>query len=231
MTEKKIKPVSPDLPGRDDKKTPAAAPADSAGSPPGTAAVSAPQEYGPAGPAASQPKPAAKVWVRGPYKKKNKKPSPKPAAAEEIARVKGKTLAGTLKVLHELAAKLPGLEALELDANESKLLADALREFSEAYPSVKVSPKLAVWFTLISTLGVIYGPRFILIRMQFEMRRAKARATSKPPAQVIPLKPQAAAEPPASVSVPLESRPVTAAKPLPPELNIPAGPDELEDGS
>lgn len=120
---------------------------------------------------------------RGPYKPRRGSNRP---VGERHAEVKGKTLTGTLTILHDLISKIPMLECMALDATEAKLLGDALRDFSEEYPSVKLSNRVAVAVTLITACACIYGPRAVLIKMEFEARRLeKLKANAKKPTLTI----------------------------------------------
>ena len=129
------------------------------------------------------------VGKRGPYKPR--KGGSSRSAGERHSDVKGKTLTGTLVVLHDLISKVPTLECMSLDADEAKLLGDALRDFSEEYPSVKLSPRIAAAVTLITACACIYGPRAIIIKMEFEARRLeKLKAAAKKPTLTIVPRPQ-----------------------------------------
>ncbi len=66
--------------------------------------------------------------------------------------------------LHMMLAKFTGINELEIDHAESKLLSDAIATVSSHY-NTTIDPKIIAWIGLIGVCGSIYGPRFAAYRI------------------------------------------------------------------
>lgn len=139
------------------------------------------------------PRPAVTAQVKhgrgrkpGPYGTYNKRSHRRDPSAGASTAVKPPTPARmateTLVMLHEFMALLPGFDAMRLDAGEQRTIEKAVQQFLTAYPEFSVSPKITAWCTLAGAGAVIYGPRFLLIREELRVRRAKrVRNVESPP--------------------------------------------------
>lgn len=71
-----------------------------------------------------------------------------------------------------MLAGLTKIEALKIDREESKIIADAVAEVASHYDTV-IDPKKIAWFGLISALVTVYGSRIGTIALGEKMERAK----------------------------------------------------------
>lgn len=129
---------------------------------------------------------------RGPYRRPQRSET-----RERVTEIKGKSLAHTIQTLLDLVSKIPALGPMALDHDEAKALADSLKQWQEAYPDSKLSPKLAANVTLISTLAVVFGPRVVLVWMELQARAELKRQTARRKAPVLHItpRPEPAADP------------------------------------
>lgn len=112
-------------------------------------------------------------------KKRGRKPAPRDADGNIIREVKTasststtssptkktarkavdvETFARQLVGIHQMIAKLPGMAAFEISADEAAMLAPAMTQCSEEY-GVSVSPKTAATFQLVAVGFMVYAPR------------------------------------------------------------------------
>src|SRR5690606_32627743 len=64
--------------------------------------------------------------------------------------------------LHMMAAAATKTPELELDKQESAMLASAISDVQSHY-NFDVSEEVTIWVNLITALGAIYGPRVVVI--------------------------------------------------------------------
>jgi len=108
-------------------------------------------------------------------------------AKEKAAQVSIKGIEKILFSLHMIVAKSTGIEELELDTDESKLLADAVAEVASHY-NYKVDPKTIAWMGLIGVAGSIYGPRVGAYSLRRSMEKGNKKVDIKgAPAKVSPI--------------------------------------------
>jgi hypothetical protein len=84
-----------------------------------------------------------------------------------------------------------------LDADEAKQYADALKLVADQYP-YRMNPKLFAWFNLTMVMGMIYGPRLMVVAADNQKRPKLVqpiRTTEAAPAQPAPPKPEQPASP------------------------------------
>lgn len=74
-----------------------------------------------------------------------------------------------------MAAKALKLDELKLDSEESKVLAGAIQNVASHYDYIP-DAKVVAWVGLIGTVGAIYGPRIVAIKV----RKATAKRGGKP---------------------------------------------------
>jgi hypothetical protein len=87
--------------------------------------------------------------------------------------------------VHFMGAKLLEVPELELDEEEAKKLADAIRRVAEFYP-VALSPKKLAWAEFSFAMAGVYGPRVIAIYKKAPKQpgpRAVPRQTEQSQAQ------------------------------------------------
>lgn len=96
---------------------------------------------------------------------------------ENAAPVSVKGIEKILYSIHLMASRAL-IPELELDADESKLLADAVTEVASHY-SVVVDPKVVAWAGLLGVCGSIYGPRVAAWKMRTTMENKAPRASVK----------------------------------------------------
>lgn len=92
-------------------------------------------------------------------------------AASPKKAVDAKALANQLKFFHAAAARLTRLEDLEIDNDEAEMLADSIATLMREY-DIALSGKTAALLGIVGAMGMVYGPRFIMIREQVQRRKA-----------------------------------------------------------
>jgi hypothetical protein len=83
-----------------------------------------------------------------------------------------------------MAAKATGINELEIDNEEAKLMSDAVAEVASHYNYV-VDPKTMAWVGFIGVMGSIYGPRIAVYQMRKSMEKASKPAPAKQSADVV----------------------------------------------
>lgn len=93
-------------------------------------------------------------------------------------------IAGIESVLLSMHAMMAaGLQAPEMaiEADEAKMLAEAVAEVQRHYPMV-IDPRVMAWVNLVSAAGMVYGPRVYMIRKrkiaEAEMAKEKPNSLS-----------------------------------------------------
>ena len=81
---------------------------------------------------------------------------------------------------HTLLANAVRVPALELDPKEADALAKAAVTVMDLYPTIGMSREALAWCSLFGTMGVVYGPRLAVVRMQVAESRAARRGGSTP---------------------------------------------------
>jgi hypothetical protein len=84
--------------------------------------------------------------------------------------------------VHFMGAKLLEVPELELDEEEAKKLADAIRRVAEFYP-VALSPKKLAWAEFSFAMAGVYGPRVIAIYKKAPKQQPGPRAVPRQQAQ------------------------------------------------
>lgn len=69
-------------------------------------------------------------------------------------------------------------EDLEIDEDESKVLAKSINEVSKFYMNLETSEKTVAWINLSMALGQVYGPRIMASKIR-RMRNTQHRPTSQ----------------------------------------------------
>jgi hypothetical protein len=87
-------------------------------------------------------------------------------------------LAKQLIGVHMIAAKLTQLPFVQIDENESRMLADAIENVAREY-DLELSGRTGAFIQLIAVSAVVYGPR--VMEFQKLKRRAVAEAQASPP--------------------------------------------------
>lgn len=103
----------------------------------------------------------------------------KSSAKEEGLLLNVSTLNNLLFTIHFSLSKIAGTPELELDAEESKKLAENMQNLMRHYPAMRFPQKQADWLMMMMALGEVYGPRVIAIGN----RKARQRAEQKPAPQ------------------------------------------------
>jgi len=82
--------------------------------------------------------------------------------------------------MHLMAAKFLDAEEMAIDVDESNALAGAIQNVADLYDVGVIGQKAAAWIHLASTLGGIYGPRFVAIshRKAEEKKRGRQSGVS-----------------------------------------------------
>ncbi len=73
---------------------------------------------------------------------------------------------------------------LALDEDEAKLLGKALLQVEQQFPT-KIDPRMIALVNLAGSLGIVYGPRIVAIRM----RVSEERKAKKPKADIVQFAP------------------------------------------
>ncbi|MGI0011918.1 MAG: hypothetical protein ACREBU_00530 [Nitrososphaera sp.] len=115
-----------------------------------------------------------KAEIKPARTRKRRVPIKKPA----LAAFDVKALAARLEAVHALMAV--AIPEMVIDKNESVLLADAITDVLSQY-KISVDPVLVAWVNMFTTVAIIYGPRYLLIRARMNAVR-KERTVATPSA-------------------------------------------------
>jgi hypothetical protein len=102
--------------------------------------------------------------------------STKPRSSTKQTKAAPVSVTGIEKILFSLhmgLAKFSGVDELEIDNEEAKLLAAAVAEVSSHY-NVVIDPKTVAWVGLAGVLGAVYAPRIASFKMR-KMMEKKAK--------------------------------------------------------
>lgn len=77
-----------------------------------------------------------------------------------------------------MGAGLFSVEELALNPDEAKQLADAITEVNTLYDASIIPPEIMAWINLVTTCGIIYGPRIVAISARPKGQRQQQ--TKKP---------------------------------------------------
>lgn len=145
---------------------------------PATARATSGSESGP-GTAAEQT-PSSTEPKRGRGRPKGSTNARPTESSQESGVSKSVNVNGIEKVLYNIHAFCGAMIApeLALDEKEAKELANAIKGVNEQY-KLTLDPKQAVWIDLMTTCGIIYGPRGLAIYLRVSSE-AKPVATPKP---------------------------------------------------
>lgn len=83
-------------------------------------------------------------------------------------------LASAICGIHSFLAEISGIEELEIDDTESKLLADATTELGKQY-NVYFDPKKVAMFNFVAACGKVYVPRVIAIKNNAKKKKQPAQ--------------------------------------------------------
>lgn len=103
--------------------------------------------------------------------KRRRGPNKQPREGKEASL----NINGVEKILfsiHAVAAAITKTPELELDESESKKLAKSIEGVTDQY-KLTLDPKVAAYIDLVSTVGMIYGPRAVSIYVRRKAERAK----------------------------------------------------------
>lgn len=127
--------------------------------------------------------------------------TPQPVAVKKVSPDLGDIVETLLFSVHLMGANLLALPELELEKDEAKQMASAIREVQKHYPEVALSPKKMALMNLATVAGGIYITRGIAI-----YKRAPK------PAKVIQMpSPKQAAQPSTHVDMPPTPKPTEMA--------------------
>lgn len=129
-------------------------------------------------PATTEPK------KRGPGRPKgstNKKSGETPKRRGNAKRASVESFGRQIVGVHAMAGVLTGLPELAISEKEGEVLAEALIVVSEEY-GVALTGKTAATIQLFAAIGMVYGPRAVLIGRRVEAQnRQQARQEAPPP--------------------------------------------------
>lgn len=99
---------------------------------------------------------------------------------QKAAPVSIKGIEKILFTMHLTLAKFTGIDELEIDNEESKLLSEATVEIASHY-NVAIDPKTMAWIGFAGVLGTVYGPRIGAYKLRKAMEAKPTPEKSQPP--------------------------------------------------
>jgi hypothetical protein len=108
----------------------------------------------------------------------------RPAGTRKTASEVSSFVADCFQGIHEIGARISGIEELEMSEDESKAMGEAIVRVTEQYDVPMPDAKTMAWINLIKVLGIVYGPRITAVKIRKGREKAAKRQPSTRPFQM-----------------------------------------------
>lgn len=81
-----------------------------------------------------------------------------------------------------MLAKFTHVDALKIDTDEARMIAEGVASVAAQYDAIAVSPKTQAWIELAGALGMVYGLRIMTVAMPDKAKKASVTPINAVPA-------------------------------------------------